>query len=58
MQRLSHAETVGLTVRLPRQTHEAARVEAARKNVSLNVLVAQALEQVTQTKPKGRKQPA
>ena len=58
MKRLSHAGTIGLTVRMTKQTHEAARVEAARKNMSLNVFVSQALDEVTKPKPKPRKQPA
>ena len=58
MKRLSQLGTIGLTVRLPRQTHEAARVEAARKGMSLNVFVSQALDVATNPKSKPRKQPA
>lgn len=51
------AGTIGVTLRLPHKTHEAARVEAARQRKSLNLYVAEILTQATQ-KQRPRKQPA
>jgi len=61
MQTQPQVGTVGVTVRLTPQTHEVMRIEAARRNVSLSLLVAQAIHEIASTKNpkrKPRKQPA
>ncbi len=59
MQCLPHKGTVGFTVRIPRKTHDSARVEAARAGMSLNLFLVQLIDQaMPKPKPKARKQPA
>jgi predicted HicB family RNase H-like nuclease len=50
---------IASTVRIPEKTHEAARIAAARKRLSLNAYVIRALEAATQAESKQtRKKPA
>jgi predicted HicB family RNase H-like nuclease len=55
-----HKGTVGYTLRLPKQTREAARVEAARMGMSLNLFLVQTIDKaLPKPKPRtARKQPA
>jgi len=42
------SEAIPTTVRLPERTHEAARVAAAKRRMSLNQYVIEALEKATE----------